>query len=118
MVTPNNNYAFLIVRHRKNVYLFTYFFPLQLKWLGAVHKCQHLHKCTNHTLSVAGRGVCENQNIFRKLLTSWPDLYYFHGDFWHSKNVDVYSFLGGGWGLRKYMVCINVDIYGRPLRGA
>ncbi len=27
----------------------------------------------------------------------WPDFYYyFHGDFWHSKNVDVYSFWGEG----------------------
>ncbi len=28
--------------------------------------------------------------------TFWPDFYYFHADFWHSKNVDVYSFRGGG----------------------
>ncbi len=26
----------------------------------------------------------------------WPDLYYFHGDFWQSKNIDVYSFFWGG----------------------
>ncbi len=33
------------------------------------------------------------------------------------KNVDVYSFFGGGGGLRKCMVCTheNVDIYGWPL---
>ncbi len=47
------------------------------------------------------RGVCENQHFFYTLLTFWSDFYYFHG---HSKNVDVYSFLGGG-GLRKCMVC-------------
>ncbi len=42
--------------------------------------------------------------FFHTLLTFWPDFYYAHGDTWHSKNVDVYSFLGGG-GLRKCMVC-------------
>ncbi len=48
-------------------------------------------------------GVCENQNFFRTLLTFWPDFYYFHGDFWHSQNVDVYSFFIEG-GLRKCMI--------------
>ncbi len=46
-----------------------------------------------------GQGGCENQHFFRILLTCWPDFYDFydfHGDFWHSKNVDVYSFLEGG----------------------
>ncbi len=44
--------------------------------------------------------------FFCTLLTFWPDFYYFHGDFWNSKNVDVYSFFGGGGrGLGKCMVC-------------
>ncbi len=45
---------------------------------------------------------------FSTLLTFWPNFYDFHGDFWHSKNVDVYSlfFFGGGeGGLRKCMIC-------------
>ncbi len=60
--------------------------------------------------------VCENQHLFRTLLIFWPDFYYFHQDFWHSKNVDGYYFRGGG-GLRKYGLYTheNVDIYGRPL---
>ncbi len=40
----------------------------------------------------------DNQHFFHTLLTFSPD-YYFHGDFWHSKNVDVYSFLGGEEGF-------------------
>ncbi len=60
--------------------------------LGAIHKCQHFHECTNHTLWV---WFYEKQHFFNKLFTFWSDFYYFHGDFWHSKNVDVYSFWGG-----------------------
>ncbi len=43
-------------------------------------------------------GGSENQDFFHTLLTFWPDFYYFHGDNWYSKNVDVYAlfFLGGG----------------------
>ncbi len=44
--------------------------------------------------------------------------YYFHGDFWHSKNVDMYSFGGGRRGSQKVYGLYtneNVDIYGRPL---
>ncbi len=53
-----------------------------------------------------GGGVCENLILLRKLLTFWPDFYYFHGDFWHTKNVDVYSFFGGGReGVSESMVC-------------
>ncbi len=43
---------------------------------------------------LGGWRVCENQHFFPTLLTFWHDFYYFHGDFWHSKNVDVYLFLG------------------------
>ncbi len=44
------------------------------------------------TIHFRGRGgVCENQHFFHTLLSFWPDFYYFHGDFWHSKNVDVYQ---------------------------
>ncbi len=61
-------------------------------------------------------GVCENQHLFCTLLTFWPDFYYFHRDFWHSKYVDVYSFGGKGsqkvYGLNTHE---NVDIYGPPL---
>ncbi len=42
-----------------------------------------------------GGGFCENQNNFCILSTFWPDFYYFHWDFWHSKNVDVYSLVLG-----------------------
>ncbi len=60
-------------------------------------------------------GSVKIQKKFHTLLTFRPDFYYFHGDFWHSKNVDVYFFFGGG-GLRKCMVCHeNVDIYEQPL---
>ncbi len=57
-----------------------------------------------------GGGVCKNQLFFRTLLTFWPDFYYFHGDFWQSKNVDVYSLGDGGGGLRKCMVCTLVKM--------
>ncbi len=68
----------------------------------AIHKCQHFHECTNHTHSGGGGGgVCENQHFVHTLLTFWPDFFNFHGDFWHSKNVDVYSF----GGLTKCLVC-------------
>ncbi len=52
-----------------------------------------------------GGGVCENQHLFHTLITFCPDFYYFHGDVWHSKDVDVYSFVGGG-GIIKCMVCV------------
>ncbi len=53
-----------------------------------------------------GRGVCENQANFNTLSTFWPDFYYFHGDAWYSKDIDVYSFFwGGGRGLKTCMVC-------------
>ncbi len=69
----------------------------------------NIFMCTNHTLS----GVCENQHFFLNiylhdlihffctLLTFWTDFYYFHGDFWHAKNVE-----GRGGALRKCIVCI------------
>ncbi len=69
--------------------------------LGATHKCQHFHECTNHTLSGGG---AVKINIFSVHLTFWPDFYYFQQDFWHSSFV-LYSFLGEGGGLRKCMVC-------------
>ncbi len=54
--------------------------------------------------------------FFHTLLTFSPDFYYFHGDFWHSKNVNMYSFWGEGYqkvyGLYTHE---NDDIYGRPL---
>ncbi len=54
----------------------------------------------------------ENQHFFCTLLTFWPDFYYFHGDFRHSKNVDVYSFFwGGGGGLKKCMVCTLLKMW-------
>ncbi len=43
-------------------------------------------------------GVCENQHFFHILLSFWPDFYFFHGDFCHSKNVDVYSYFFFFWG--------------------
>ncbi len=60
---------------------------------------------------------CENQHFFHILLTFWSDFYYFHGDFWHSKNVDVYSFLGVRGSQKVYGLYSheNVDIYGQPL---
>ncbi len=58
--------------------------------LGAFHKCQHFHDCTN----IHFWGVSENQHFFRTPLTFGPDFYYVHGDFCHSKMVDVYSFWG------------------------
>ncbi len=67
--------------------------------LGAVHKCQHFHECTNHILLGGGGDVCENQHFLYTLLMFWPDFYYFHGDFCQSKNVDVYSFFWGGGGV-------------------
>ncbi len=56
--------------------------------------------------------MSENLLFLGTLLTFWPDYYYyFHGDFWHSINVDVYSFfLGGGGGLRKCMICTLVKM--------
>ncbi len=66
-------------------------------------------------------GVCENQHFFHTLLTFWPDFYYFHGDCWHSKNVNVYSFFWRGGGGRRESQKVyglytreNVDIYGWP----
>ncbi len=61
-----------------------------------------------------GGAVCENQHFFHTLLTFWPDFYYFHGDFWHSKNVNVYSFLVSQKVYSLY-TNENVYIYGRPL---
>ncbi len=57
--------------------------PAQQHILGAVHKYQHFHECTNHTLSGGKGGGSENQKKFHTLLTFWLDFYYFHGDFWH-----------------------------------
>ncbi len=81
--------------------------PLYI-YLEAVHKCQHIHECSNHMLS--GGGVCENQHFFRTLLTFWPAFYHFHEDYWHSKNVEVYSFFWGGGGLRMCMVCTLMNM--------
>ncbi len=50
------------------------------------------------TIHFRGGGVWENQHFFHTLTTFWPDFYYFHVDFWHSKNV-VYSFFCGGRGV-------------------
>ncbi len=49
--------------------------------------------------TLRGGVFCENQHFFHTLLTFWRDFYYFHGDFCHSKNVDVYTFFGGGGGV-------------------
>ncbi len=73
---------------------------------------------TIHFQGEGGR-ICENHHFFCAHLTFWPDFYYFHGDVWHSKNVDVYSFFGGGRGSQKVYVLYtheNVDIYGWPLK--
>ncbi len=74
--------------------IISHFYYTSKLFLGAIHKCQHFHKCTNHILS--GGGAWENQHFFHILLTFWPNFYYFHWDFWHSKNVDVHYFLGVG----------------------
>ncbi len=47
----------------------------------------------------------ENQHFFHTLLSFWPDFYYFHRDFWHSKMLMCTLFREGGVGLRKCMVC-------------
>ncbi len=52
--------------------------------LVAVHRCQQFHEYTNHTLSGEGGGSVKI-NISFIHLTFWPDFYYFHRDFWHSK---------------------------------
>ncbi len=78
------------------------FVPVRSSTLGAVHKCQHFHECTNH-IRLGRKGVCENQHFFHTLLTFWPDFYYFHRDIWHSKMLMCTLF--GGGGLRKCMVC-------------
>ncbi len=41
--------------------------------------------------------------FFSTLLTFWPDFYYFHGDFLHSKMMCTLFLWGEG--LRKRMVC-------------
>ncbi len=51
---------------------------------------------TDHNVWQAAKGVCENEHFFDTHLTFCPDFYYFHGDFWHSNNVDVYSFFVEG----------------------
>ncbi len=44
----------------------------------------------------------------------------FHGDFWHSKNANVYFCVGGRWGGSQKVYGLytheNDDIYGWPLR--
>ncbi len=61
--------------------------------------------CTKHTLSGVG-DVCENHTFFCTLLTFWPDCYYFHGEFWHSKVfMCTRLFVLGGVGLRECIVC-------------
>ncbi len=64
-----------------------------------------------------GVWACENQHFFCTLLTFWSDFYSFRGDFWHSKNTDIYSFLVRGAFLKVYGLYTheNVDIYGWPL---
>ncbi len=68
------------------------------------------------TFSRVYKPYTEYQHFVLKLLTLCPDFYYLHGDFWHSKNVDVYSFGGRGsqkvYGLYTHE---NVDIYRQPL---
>ncbi len=49
-----------------------------------------------YTFRGKGRGVCENQHIFRTLIPFWPDFYYFHGDFWNSKML-ICTLFGGRW---------------------
>ncbi len=70
---------------------------------------------TIHVRGEVGRFV--KINIFSKHLTFWPDFYYFHGDFWHSKNVVVYCFFGRRRSQKVYGLYTheNVNIYGRPL---
>ncbi len=71
--------------------------------------------CTKHTLSGVG-DVCENHTFFCTLLTFWPDCYYFHGEFWHSKVFMCTRLfvLGGGGSQRVYSLYTheNVDISG------
>ncbi len=85
--------------------------------LGAIHKCQHFHEW--QIIHFGGVGGCENQHFPCTLLTFWPDFYYFHGDFWHSKDFDVYSLFWRQKGYQKLYglnTHENVDIYGWPLR--
>ncbi len=67
---------------------------------GAVHKCQHVHKCTKHILS--GGGVCENQHFELIFII-------FMGIFGTQKMLMCTPFFGGG-GLRKCTVCILMKI--------
>ncbi len=57
-----------------------------------------------------GRGVSVKISIFTVHLTFWSDFYYFHGYFWHSKHVDVYS--SGSQKVYGLYTHDNVDIYG------
>ncbi len=69
------------------------------------------------TYTFGGGGVCEN---LKKIHTLFSLIfYYFHGDFWHSKNVDVYSFWGERGSQKVYglYTCENSDIYGQPFIG-
>ncbi len=91
------------------------------------------HDFSNNTktiyliLTIKLRGPSINVNIFTSVqiihfhifsytFNFWFNLYYIHGDFWHSKNVDVYSFGESGspkvYGLYTHDI---VDMYGRPL---
>ncbi len=70
----------------------------------------------NHTLLEGGGWgwvFCENQHFCHTILTFWPDFYYFHGEFWHSKMLRCTLFWGvggGGGGLRKCIVCTLVKM--------
>ncbi len=52
-------YTILLLRSAKCLLHQPVYLVMVAIWLGAVHKCQRFHKCTNHTLS--GEGGCENQ---------------------------------------------------------
>ncbi len=73
---------------------------------------------TQYTFGGGEEGqVSENQRFCCTLLTVWPDFYYFHGEFCHSKTVDVYSFWQRGYQKMYGLYTLeNVDIYGWPLR--
>ncbi len=84
--------------------------------LGAVHKCQHFHECTNHTLS-GGGGLWKStfypytiNFLVWFLLFSWGFLAL-------KKCWCVLFFLVRGESQKVYGLYIheNFDIYGRPL---
>ncbi len=87
-----------------------------LTCLGAVHKCQHFHECTNHTLSerpsppkksthqhfLSAKNPHENNKNQAKTLKVYGNVFDFH----RHPPLKVYGLY----------TCENVDIYGQPLK--